>query len=1283
MQHTREQLLARSSDRHLSVTAGAGAGKTTVLVQRFIHLLLDKGVDVRDITAITFTRKAASEMASRVTRAIEERLADAALQSQWERLKNIREKLNNARISTIHSFCSRLLREYPIEAGVNPNFSEMEEYEVVRMKEQAIIRVLEDCLESDTGNTTQSELENDVETFYADIRPKLIAHDRVRAVWQMFGKRRIQEVLLNLLNNAELFRELQHLYQTQPDEEFLARRDAQLLPFFHGKLWNYTELFLEGIRCVNIQDLSKTSKSRTILEEELINLTGLYHRLQTISESWETLEIHVQALMQSKKTLCTAEGRISGKVVRENYVSNPDLYRTINERLEAAFTPLEGLDEIVSNENFDTALLSHARTLVDICTLALEEVEKEKQRLALLDFDDLQLLTDRLLDNETVCASIRRHIRYLMVDEFQDTNELQYRLTKKLVGIWYTADTKPDLAPVSKTDAITCNFFIVGDPKQSIYRFRGADVRVFARVKEDIAAHNTYLLVQNRLQEYFVLENKRYNASEHELTGAINLAATFRLSPVVAAFVNRVCGKLMHPKTTDRWSEFDVEYKNIVCGLSGPAMLEGSISLVISKKDTSQPADNESEPKAEQESLTEPELLARYLRHIVEQKPVLVRGNDGNERPAQYADIFILSRSRTGQDELVSALRSQEIPYMVHSGRGYFERQEILDMRNFLLFLHNTADDIACATVLRSPFFFIGDEELYRISRAGSGSFWDRVQRYMTGDTIHSADMVRAYGTLLSLLPLAARLSIPTLLHTIIQRTGWRGIITAHERFEQIEANMEKLFEFARVYEQRGFRNVFDFASELTTLAEYGSKEGEAEIVQSKNAVTLMTIHASKGLEAPIVVLYRSNANTRQNRRIFTDNAYGVNFELQHQDENGILSPLRTPLFILAKLREDDASFAEEKRLLYVALTRARDHVVISGEIAVNKEGKVGKMVGFLPLILEGIEHSTDVITTADIIQCSDMLTLIDNNTLSERAVDYKLNIIRDIKFEDVITSDAPILQPNTWNLPDVLLEIPEISVEGDFYSASQLRLFHENPDEYRQTYHLGLMLAEEGTLESIARDTLDDRDAVRGSVAGTMIHRVLEQLPLWLSADGIVHSEIFERIVDYIMPEGNQLIQKQMRERIKQETLNVARTALIQRCAQGFSTSQREYELTMPIGVDFLHGVFDMIVQNERGDYEIWDWKTHHVETHDAMEQIFGAHNLQLDVYAYLLSHLYPEQETFRARLLFTRRAAHDIADAEWTRSSVYSREDLRFIGQNIQRLIHEIRKSRYGQIL
>ncbi|MFK0732682.1 MAG: UvrD-helicase domain-containing protein, partial [Gloeotrichia echinulata HAB0833] len=146
---TREQHIAQSADRHLAVTAGAGAGKTSVLVQRFAHLLFDPSIyaDVRSITAITFTRKAAAEMHHRVSQEIEKRLADPERKPQWGKIKAVRERFSSANISTIHSFCARLLREFPIEAGVNPNFTELEEHEGVLMKEHAIMDTLESWLE--------------------------------------------------------------------------------------------------------------------------------------------------------------------------------------------------------------------------------------------------------------------------------------------------------------------------------------------------------------------------------------------------------------------------------------------------------------------------------------------------------------------------------------------------------------------------------------------------------------------------------------------------------------------------------------------------------------------------------------------------------------------------------------------------------------------------------------------------------------------------------------------------------------------------------------------------------------------------------------------------------------------------------------------------------------------------------------------------------------------------------------------------------------------------------
>jgi ATP-dependent helicase/nuclease subunit A len=976
----------------------------------------------------------------------------------------------------------------------------------------------------------------------------------------------------------------------------------------------------------------------------------------------------------------------------------------------------------MEHHDHDRTILEIARTLMEIAADAWAIVREEKERLGGLDFDDLQIKADALLDNADVRQKIRLNTRFLMIDEFQDTDELQYRIARKIIGV---LGDSPESTP-SMT-----NLFIVGDPKQSIYRFRGADVRVFAKAKRDIERFNRTLLNHQALAPAFTTPFGTEAAmNETEQAGIIGLRATFRLLPEIAAFVNVVAGSQLRSGTT----EYDVEYDDIVCGIPqniSAKIPQGSVTMLLPrvvKNDEVLPISQQEEAESPHEYLpleekatkeiSEPKLLAEYLRHSCHensQEPIMVRSKEGTLRAATYSDVMILVRSRTGTDALLGALRRAGVPFMLSAGRGFYERQEILDIRSFLLFLQNTNDDIALAAVLRSPFFALSDTELYCIRRtkvdaveeASSDALWQRFEVFCEQEDISdetdnkpSNNALRAHTTLKQLLPLAAQLSIPTLIRTILEQTSWRAMLAADERFEQMEANLEKLLLIARKYENKGFRNLYDFAEELRRLALYAFSEGEADTETGKNAVRIMTIHGAKGLEAPIVVLYNTNAEASAGERgvsLSFDNQLGMSFKMLRSREDGTLEHFKTPLHYIASKQDEIAEEAELKRLLYVALTRAKDHLLISGKCEQKKDGTMGTPKGFLRMIIESLgAEALNLLNEPYIPFHPHQLSLLKGEDITEQSCTFTIPIIRaleqfsmasnhEARVDELLSEhhEQPQTAPQlfTTSVPPLLLGTLETSIEGDVYSASQLQLFRRDPDEYERLYRLGLPVAdEEGYIIGPASSTEDDADAVLGTMAGTCIHAILEHLPLWMNAEGNVLGAEFQRVVERVLPERVSLLSPDVLARIQRETQAIAASPLLKRFASEVNAAKFEVPIQMPIDQDFLIGSIDALVQMPNGDLEIWDWKTNRAKTSRDLDAHLQHYRLQLEIYAFVVAHVRPEQQIFRTRLLFSRLATSSAKDEEWTRVLEFTRLDIQAIESKIRSTIAKIRARSYG---
>lgn len=1240
MDATREQYLAMAADRHLVVSASAGSGKTTVLVQRYVRLILS-GVDVRHIVAITFTRKAAAEMLARVTETVERQLAAEDRPAEMRKLKDIRERLTGARVSTIHSFCGRLLRDFPIEADVHPNFTEQSQTDAALMRrdaaENAIIQYLTD----------------------EDTKPE------TARIFHGLGRATLQGFVEVILADKEKLISLRGFY-AQSNEQCL--RNAEdfaikiILPLVQQTVAAIGEL-LEGLRGALLttkqaEAISKTTANFFYIKEMLegqVNRRTLGQLLGLLSND---------ALPIFKK-----DGELQKKFAEKCDA----LLLRFSIAVQEGFGQLSKLIELVGNREADAIMIEFGRTLYGIAEVAAAEIEEQKRKSGELDFDDLQLKALELLQNEDVCRKIRRKLRYLMIDEFQDTNELQYRIAKQLISA-LGAEEHSTESP---------NIYVVGDAKQSIYGFRGADVRVFGQARDDINQANQLAEKAGVLPPIVNIADG-IQPDERERYGDVRITASFRLSPVVAAFVNKVCGNVMPTESEG----YEVGYDRMICARKGDRIENdhSSVTFLIARKrpkaageietsreDSEETIDNSSEK--EDDNRNEAEMLARHIHSIVKGvEPLMITSGRNEEvRPVRFSDIAILMRSRSNIEQLTTALRRENVPFLVYSGAGFYRTQEIEDIRSYLSFLHNPDDDIALAATLHSPFFNVSDAGLFVISQRDIySSLWEKLLKYTPIEGFAADEFIlRARRILQELLPLAPRLTIPTLIRRILEISGWNGIIATHDRTSQMEANVEKLIGIAREFEHKGFRNLYDFVEELATLGSAEAKESEAAILTTEDVVNVMTIHAAKGLEFPVVALYNSNSRTGNNSSgIELTSQFGASFEPPIILEG---YTVRQPAFLsqAAQLLRRKAEKAEEKRLLYVALTRAKDHLIISASLKSKKNGQEEDFTahqGFFDLIMKGTELDNDAL----------IFTHIENSLIEEKmpflihgevvTKSCLIPLTVSVKVEREEFGDEGIVKQHSF--PRLLMNELLTEERDTLFSASQLMLFEQDETEYIFRYRLGMPDDNAFMLTAPGYSAGEEDDAIMGSFAGTIIHEALAVMPEWLHSD-----QQLEHIARNIIERKDRSAPPELLRRVMQECRSVSSTALLGKYKQSILTGKYEYSLQMPVGQDILMGTMDLLIQDAEGQWEIWDWKTNRVRNARDIDKLRDFYKRQLQVYAVMTAGLFPHQEFFTTRLLFTRQAHAGATNDVWSRSFRWSKTEIKSIGNEIVELIRRIK--------
>lgn len=827
------------------VSAGAGTGKTYVLVNKYLDLLTQYGagsphpsgrISVLNILALTFTDKAASEMKERLRTGLGGR--EGAF---WERA---RREFLVAPVQTFHSFCAGVLREFAFDAGLEPSFGVIDERESTRILTQA----LEDLIHTPRHDEK--------------IRPLV-------TVLSLTGSHTLEKMLRSL-----------YAHRDEADQFFwrLENQEEELISRWQDEICRFREEQVSSFR--TSPGFSRLIRSLTAFSQVKIAAGD------KVMDSLLALLPHLEEMERagSADQFFAAADRFLGIRFPGGKNTNwpPEILeelrtdrRTLTDLIKKEIHPFSKL-AFSPEHPFGALELRFLHDLGEVFSRYCTRVDEEKTRSGGLDFTDLIRHTRRLFrTNPDVARYYRDRFEYILIDEFQDTDPAQFEIITTIIG-----------APSPKTRGL----FIVGDPKQSIYLFRDADV--------------------TRFREAWDL-----------ITGpcagtAIPLDVCFRSSPDVVRFVNILFSRIFR----DPHRAWEFAYDPLeVC--EDRRDHEGTISLMLISADSGS---------------SEFDAVAIRIGEMVNSGiPVSVQGprDEVNNRtfqtrPVSFGDIAILLEGRTHLGLLIHALGSRGIPYYIHKGSGFYARQEILDLISLLSVLCRPHDDIHLAGLLRSPYFGISDADLLRISRRPGQTFLEKLAHGASED--HSLLMV--YTQLSGWIRKAGRVRLVPLIRSVLDESGILAVYGGMQDCAQIIANIEKFLTLVQGREEKGRYLLADLVTDLQDALIRDEDEGEAMIDDpDRNAVTIMTIHGSKGLEFPVVFVPELSGSPQMTREpILLDSSRDlmgiVLVNPEHEYER-----TKTPVYTILKQNLDERLLAEKKRLLYVALTRSSDHLVMSG----------------------------------------------------------------------------------------------------------------------------------------------------------------------------------------------------------------------------------------------------------------------------------------------------------------------------------------------------------------
>ena len=858
-------------DRNLLVSAAAGSGKTAVLVERIIKKVLDPEhpVDIDHLLVVTFTKAAAAEMRERVAKAIETRMDEEKDNAYLNRQYTL---VHHAQITTIDSFCLYVVKNYFQCIGLEPGFRVGDPGELSLILEDVLADVLERWYEA-ADPEFLAFADN-----YASAKNDTNLAQMVR---------RLYDYSTSYPWPEEWLRQITDVYEPQAlTAEALSDPDSWL-----QELMRYLHAVIGGER-----DRLLLAK-RLCLEPDgpdmyLDNIEGVLEQLEGVEEitDYDALGMAIAKL---------DFGRLAVRRGFDGDKSAQELVKTLRsnakEELQKLYKKFFTLP--LASQLEDLAYTGRSVRVLSLLTLDFAGAyRKKKEELGLLDFSDIEHMALRILVDEKtkeptdVARQFQALFEEVMIDEYQDSNYVQEAILTAVSG-----------------GGGRNNRFMVGDVKQSIYRFRLARPELFMEKYDTYSTEDApcrkICLDQNFRSRFQVLDSvndlfyrimkRDVGGVEYDKAAALYPGADYPQAPQKDAYKTR-----------------------ILLADSGAQGLE--------------------ENGMDNAKILEAAMIAEEICRLKEQQ--CISDGQGGFRPVQYSDIVILLRSPgSWGDELVEQLSARGIPSHRMSVSGYFGTSEVQTVLSLCQVIDNPLQDIPLAAVLRSPFFDFSNEELAKLRLEGTHAFfYEHVKDYAAHGT--DAALKEKSAHFLAVLgdyrERSRRSSVHDLLDQILRESGYLNFVRALPAGEKRLANVEMLLQQAVSYERTSYKGLFSFIRYMEKLQKYEVDFGEADVtLEHEDVVRIMSIHKSKGLEFPIVFV--SGLGRKFNKKDSTDamildSSYGVGLACvegkKHRRRTTLLREM-----IAARIAGDN--IGEELRVLYVALTRAKEQLILTGTL--------------------------------------------------------------------------------------------------------------------------------------------------------------------------------------------------------------------------------------------------------------------------------------------------------------------------------------------------------------
>lgn len=957
---TEEQKAAIETRKcNLLIAAAAGSGKTAVLVERIIRIITNEEnpVDIDRLLVVTFTSAAAAEMRERIAAAITKGLESNPNSKNLQKQLTL---LSRANITTMHSFCLDVIKNNFHIIDLDPGFRILDETEGTLLKAEVLEELFEDKYEA------EDEMFLDLIDAYSDSR----------------SDEKLKDIVLDLYRFSmsgpwpeKWLREKSEEFNISTKEELIKSSWVQVL-------MESLDLQIDGLISMLDKAIylsSNTGGLEPYLENLELDMSSLVNIKEAIGKGLDEAYKSLVSMSFSKL-----------KTVRKNNVEDPEAQQRVKDIRDSIKKSIGKLKEDIFSMSPDDMLISikesypYMKVLAELVIEFEDRFAKAKKKKEALDFNDLEHFCLKILTSEeaNVADNYKEYFDEVLVDEYQDSNSVQEAIID-LVSRKYSDDP---------------NVFMVGDVKQSIYRFRQAKPELF------LDKYNTYFVDEGKNRKIQLYKNFR---SRLEVINGVNY--------IFKQLMSKVVGELEY--TDEEALNLGADYKDVN---DEESITGGDLELhVLDKSGVAEEETAENDMDEEEEDIgainLEARIVANRIKELLSEQDgkrfKVLDKQTGEYRPVKYQDIVILLRATKNWAEVfLDELGAEGIPAYADTGTGYFDSIEIRTIMSLLKVIDNPMQDVPLIALLRSPIMSFSAEELGDIRLFNKDNyFYENIKKIAEDEYKNDILKDKCSKFLVKLeewREKAIYTPIDEFIWYLYMDTAYYGYVGAMPNGVLRQANLRVLFQRAKQYEQTSFKGLFNFINFINKLRKSSGDMGSAKILgENEDVVRIMSIHKSKGLEFPVVFLAGAGKQFNLmdlNKSILYHEELGFGPDLVDLDRRISYSTLPKESI---KQRIKLETLSEEMRILYVAFTRAKEKLIITGAVS-NLEKWASKCCSAAAL-------DKDVIQSSEVLKGKSYLDWIGMAVCKHRDGDELRNIVGAVDIP--IKTDLSTWKTSIW----------------------------------------------------------------------------------------------------------------------------------------------------------------------------------------------------------------------------------------------------------------------------